>query len=120
MAITFPEKLSCKVTSKSFVKTQNRILRTDFGGGYSQVVADGLNHTKDIWTIQVAPLQGEDLALMQDFLEEVTTVNWFHWQALGDTKIKQWRIKENSIKRTILNTEKYTYSFTAEQVFELV
>lgn len=117
MAETLP--LTDRITSKSKMSQENRNLEAQFGNGQVQKVPDGLNHTIDKWFLEFAPVEGDNLVTMNAFLNTVGTTEWFAWTPLGELAVKKWTIDKNSVKRLMINTEKFVIQFNITQNFTL-
>jgi phage-related protein len=118
-APVLPLTVACKITNNARKTRQDRNLRVQFGNGYSQIVADGINSVTDKWELEFAPLSGTVLSDMETFLSTVNTTVWFSWTPIAESVKKKWRIDENSIKKDILNFSEFVYKFSITQVFDL-
>lgn len=108
-----------RITADSSMSTLDRNLEVSFGDGYKQEAPDGLNSQIETWKLRFAPIEGVDLTTMLAFLAIVGTTEWFTWTPLGETVSKKWSIKKDSIKKNMINTTKFIYSFEIEQNFSL-
>lgn len=58
--------------------TTPRVLKAQFGDGYSQVAADGINNVGESWPISVAGGTA-DVKPVKDFLDATQGVSAFYW-----------------------------------------
>ena len=106
-----------RITSASQKKVVNRVIEAQFGGGYRQVANDGTNSDVDTWTIQIAPLEGDNLTQMRSFLDTIGVVEWFQWTPLGEIVAKNWRVDPSSTEWTMINTTKFVVKFAITRHF---
>lgn len=107
------------ITRASHRTTDNRVLQAQFGSGYTQIARDGLNSDIDSWVISYSPLEDTKLADLEAFFTTVGAVEWFTWTPIGETVEKKWRIDPGSLKRTMLTTSKFVFTFNMTQQFDL-
>lgn len=79
-------------------KSPARILMTDFGDGYRQRAADGINPIKESWDLEFTN-ETADIDDIEDFL--VARGGWesFTWTPSGELVAKKWSCQEwNRVK----------------------
>lgn len=82
MAYTFRWK-----PSKSFTtSTKPRIIKSQFGDGYSQRYVDGINSVVKEWSVAFNSNDLNTAAQIEDFFEARKGVEGFLWTPPGDTK----------------------------------
>ena len=101
----------------SELTVSNRIIRNVFGNGYIQSTSYGLSTDIRTWSISLKPLDGSDLALLEQFFTNVGAHRWFYWTLPGDSQQRKWRIVDGSIRPRYLNFGRVQYSFTIEEMF---
>lgn len=111
--------LVTKLTNESSKSTKNRIIKAQYGNGYTQTVRDGLNSDIDSWILVWMPLTGSDLASLRSFITTVGVTTWFTWTPFGESTSKKWAIVQDSIKEKLFNYDSIQISFTIEQRFDL-
>ena len=67
-----------ELTSDSSVKRNKRFQRATFGDGYSQILGDGLNTEKEVWSCRTKPLTLFDYYSVEAFLKRNadTPLSW--------------------------------------------
>lgn len=76
MPQTFPNIAPSMGSSKN--RTYN-VRRTNFGDGYQQRVADGLNHKRDSWSLTWEGLTDTDADSIETFLDARAGHESFYW-----------------------------------------
>lgn len=107
-----------RITTNSRRIITNRVMVAQYGNGYKQIAKDGINANRDQWDIQIAPLTGADLTLVQQFFDDVGTNIFFEWTPLGETIAKNWLVVPDSLSWPMISTETMLAEFQIEQVFE--
>lgn len=66
------------LTTESSVKRNKRFQRAVFGDGYSQIMGDGLNTEKEIWTCRTDVLESTDAFTIEALLKRSadTAISW--------------------------------------------
>ena len=67
-----------------------RILTADFGDGYSQRAADGLNGQNESMTMVWNTITYADALIIMNFLDSMQGVGAFSYQAPNDPDVKNW------------------------------
>ncbi len=101
-------------------KTDFKTLDAEFGDGYSQRAADGLNSTPITWMLTWEARPNADIATIYDFLIDKLGFEYFLWTAPGDTE-RKWICKD-PITKTPVSAESSGYTTlkaTFTQVFDL-
>lgn len=72
--------------SKSFsVSTKPRIIKSQFGDGYSQRYVDGINNITKEWSVSFNSKDLNTAGQIENFFEERKGVEGFKWTPPGDT-----------------------------------
>jgi len=74
--------------------TRTRVLKAEFGDGYSQRAVDGINTTKDTWDLSWIGLSTSDADTLISFLEARGGVESFDWTPNGEAVSKKWLCSE--------------------------
>jgi phage-related protein len=111
--VAFP---SYNIDSDSTYTREPRTLRADFGGGYSQVLGDGINPYSETWQLSFSNRPKADVAVIRAFLDTVSEITPFDWTPPDEAISKKWRVRG---KYTIRNAERdaRSISFTIERYF---
>lgn len=70
------------------VRTKPRILRADFGDGYSQRLADGINTIQEIWTVSFKNREFDEADDIYQYFESLGGVESFdltYWDSNDDS-----------------------------------
>lgn len=98
-------------------KTTARVMKTDFGDGYGQRVADGLNSLRDEWNVIFDSMTEAEMQTADTFLRQRLGSLAFTWTPPGETVPKRWVCNEWSV--TPLDPGAFSMSATFVQVFDL-
>lgn len=88
MAVPFP---NIGIGEKSKRKVGFRILRVDFGDGYSQSMPDGINNALEEWDLSFENYPAADVDTITDFLDSLKGSAVFSWTPPGEASPKLWR-----------------------------
>jgi len=70
------------------------VLENQFGDGYIQRAADGINSNRDTWNAAWTNLTNSESALIFGFLRERAGYKPFYYQAPGEDVAKQWTARD--------------------------
>jgi phage-related protein len=96
--------------------TSTRVLKMDYGDGYSQRAADGINTIRDTWEVEFRGTYS-NMDSLQSILEGKAGHTYFTWTAPRGSTAEKWICTEWS--RTNLGRDKDAISATFIQVFDL-
>ena len=68
--MTFLSIDDIRLSTESSVKRFKRFQRATFGDGYSQILSDGLNADKEIWTCRTLPLQEVEAYSIESYFRQ--------------------------------------------------
>jgi len=91
MVETFPNYPAHYGTS---VKTDLKVLEAEFGDGYTQRAADGINHIRETWDVQWNNLDKVDAFIIIDFLKARGGWDAFYWTPPRQDVAKIWTCKQ--------------------------
>jgi phage-related protein len=111
----FPNFPPHKGTSRSI---EPRILRAEFGDGYSQRLAGGLNAVIDEWQVSWVNLPVADADTIDDFLRQKKGVESFQWTPPRETAAKLFTCAKWSREPSLPGAD--TISATFRQEFDLI
>lgn len=116
----FPTGDAYAPTVGSSAEVQFRDKRVDFGKGYVQIAADGINNRKEIWTLTWDNLSDTDADTIATFLDTQGTHTPFEWTPPqnGATET-DWRMVGGYTKTFNVSTNAYSISTTFEENFVL-
>ena len=98
--------------------TDTRTLQANFGDGYTQRAADGINITKDIWQLRWIGLSSTDSDTLTDFFEARGGWEEFEWTPHGEVSAKKF-ICKNWNKTWNRSEECINIEAQFEQVYDL-
>jgi len=75
-------------------RAKSRVLRADFGDGYSQRAGDGINVVEEIWDVEWENLNSTEQAALQAQLESARGVDVITWTPHGESVAKKFTIPE--------------------------
>lgn len=96
--------------------TKPRVLRNDFGDGYSQRIGDGLNQINRKVDIKFSVLVKSEADDIESFFEERAGYKPFRWTLPGEDTERKWIAPE--WQRTYTGRLTYDISVTFEEVFD--
>ena len=99
-------------------ETTYRVLRTDFGDGYSQRAADGLNSIQKEWTLEWANLTNEEADEIVNFFEGRLGADAFFWTPPKATVTQTWICTGHS--RIEIDAEHSTVTAQLSLVYDLI
>ena len=120
MTVTYlPAELNCKLTRSADKTIKNRLIVAQYGDGYEMTAPDGLNSNMETWSLEAAPIKGNDLTVILDFFDSVGAHKWFAWKPFDSNVYKKFKIEKDSLKVKPINLTEYVFTFTLKQVFDL-
>jgi phage-related protein len=99
-------------------ETDQRVLSAEFGDGYEQVVADGLNSIRDICRLQWNGVTNAESAALETFWNQVGKTGVFLYKFPGDTVTKKWRF-DSPLTINWVSGEINSIQVSIRQVFDL-
>jgi len=97
--------------------TEFGVLEADFGDGYSQRAADGLNSKKINWSLTWENRPDADIASLYDFLIDKLGYIAFLWTAPDESAERKWIAR--SLTKTPVASGFSTLRTEFEEVFDL-
>lgn len=88
---SFPT-LSAGVSTNSTLTTNYRTNQMNFGDGYSQTAADGINWVVDTWTIKWENINLTDLTTLKNFFNTVGSYLPITWTSPLDSAAKLYKV----------------------------
>jgi phage-related protein len=108
--------LTDRISQSSTKKRINRVIRCQFGDGYEQARADGINNKIDTWELMFEALTTTDRATLTSFLDGIGGWDYFTWTPIGEGSSKKFKVVDG-FTETPLSGNLYTITFTAKQFF---
>lgn len=96
-----------------------RVLRTDFGDGYSQRAAHGINNIDDRWSITSIPLSSSDLQTLSSFFSTHGGYQAFYWTPPDSSTPLKFTCEKWSVSGIEGSGGKYQLSATLRREFDL-
>jgi phage-related protein len=94
-------------------KVPVRVLTTDFGDGYRQRSADGLNTIKETWDLEFFK-EDVDIDDIENFLINEGGYIAFNWTPLGEVVSKKFTCKDWNRTKTSHDVDTLTCTFVRE------
>lgn len=91
--------------------TEFKTLESNFGDGYTQAVAEGLNSERESWNLVWENEDIADVQTIKTFLKARAGYQPFYWTAPGEETPKTWRCKKFSSKPVGPYAETLTATF---------
>lgn len=101
----------------SRTRTFNRLL-AQYGDGYSQRAANGLNAIVDKWNVVYDNLSSANRTTVQDFVTLHGSWTYFTWTAPGDVAEKRWII-DGDVTETPKAGNLFSITIPIKQVYDL-
>jgi phage-related protein len=105
------------IDSSSKLTTALRILEANFGQGYSQTAADGLNNQVDTWDVVFSNISQADKITVMNFLRSVGGSTTFYWTPIDETVEKMWKITKDGWTVSNSGGSTWTITFKMTQQF---
>lgn len=116
MAIALP--LQEKILLEHSKDTRFRVLKAQFGDGYSQRIPDGINTRIDSWTIKWGALSKTEKLTVEGVLISVGGWGILTWTPTGETVEKKFILADGSYTTTYVNREVYQIETKLIEVFD--
>jgi phage-related protein len=112
--------LTDKLAGSCSKHTSHKTIRAQFGDGYSQRAADGLNNRIDTWSLSWENLSASDKNTVVTALNAVGGWDYLTWTPFGESTEKKFILKDGSYSQSHVEGGTYfTISTTIVQVFDL-
>ena len=111
-ALPLPDKVSQQSTR---TKTY-RVLKAQFGDGYSQTAPDGINHTRDSWTVYYVNCDQTRRGVIWTAIDATGGSDYFTWQPHGYPTSLRWKLN-SPVDEKPSSGSHYTISFNLIQVY---
>jgi phage-related protein len=112
-ALPAQDKISQQTTSQ----TTYKVITSQYGNGYSQRTADGINNNQATVSVIWDNVSLTDFTTIVTALDAAYGVDYFTWQQPGDAASKKWIVSQYS--RSILSNNVFSVSASLAQVFDL-
>lgn len=111
---TFTPSVAPETTSN---KPKVRVLQADFGDGYSQRAADGINSIGNVVALSWPVLSLTMSDMIEDFLRARKGVEAFLWTQPGKSVARKWICQDWQVDDVAFGRRSVTATFT--EVFDL-
>lgn len=107
--IPLPENVDVSLGSE--VQSQARVLKAQFGNGYTQRAGDGQNAVADQYSVSFQNLTRPEAKVILDFLRERAGFQSFRYRVSGEDADKLWTCEQWSREHVspMLDTVKATF-----------
>ena len=82
---------------------KSRVLRANFGDGYSQRAGDGINLFDEVWTVEWENLDSTEVVALETQLESARGVDIITWTPHGESTAKKFTITQWEINPKVGN-----------------
>lgn len=82
--IPFPATISLPEFKDTSNEVTLRVLKNNFGDGYTQRIKDGLNTRKEMWQLRWTNIRTDEYEAIKTFLDERDGWQAFSWTAPGN------------------------------------
>lgn len=110
-------------TSKILLSSQKsknyNDISAQFGDGYQQVAANGLNSVRDVWTINWANLSLTEITNLESILDLNGSWGIYSWTPCYENTSKNFRLVKDSYTRNAYTGAIFGASIKLIQVFDL-
>jgi len=111
--------LTSYISQSSTHERNYRIIKSQFGDGYSQRAPSGLNAQQDKWELIFENLNSTDRTTLYTFLNSVGAWTSFTWSAFGDGgTTKNW-VVSGPVMETQQSGNLYSIKVPIEQCYDL-
>lgn len=100
-------------------------LVANFGDGAEQTAPNGINSERQEWQITWRALNTTQMQEVIDFFRTVKGTTSFTWTAFGETTEMKWKLKDNSLRKSIIyfdpnnaDRRKWSVSCTIRRVYQ--
>lgn len=97
-------------------RVKHSVLKVSFGDGYEQRVKNGINATREYWTVSYVYMTKAQADVVRAALVAVGAWDYFTWTPYGDTVSKKFVVEPDSITEAFLDS-RVMISFSMYQVF---
>jgi phage-related protein len=112
--------LTTKLSNSSSKSTSFKTIKAQFGDGYSQRAADGINNKIDSWSISWENLSSADKDTVLTALDAVGGYDYLTWTPFGESSSKKFILKDGSYSVSHVEGGTYfTISTSLIQVFDV-
>lgn len=113
MPVQFP--MPYNPTTSASRASKPRVLRADFGDGYSQRAADGINAVRDTYTVSWENITRTEANTADAFLRARGGWDAFYWTPPGGTQ-KTWTCEDWKVTHTTATLDSLSATFV--EVFD--
>jgi phage-related protein len=115
MPVALP--LTSYIGQDAQVERKYRVIRNQFGNGYSERASDGINSAVDTWTVTWENLSSADYNTVVAALDMAKGVDYLTWTPFGEASQKKFVCV--AFTRRVYSAGYNSVSATLEQVFDL-
>lgn len=104
------------VSKSSSRSVEHRALSMQFGNGYQQDVADGINNKVETWNITYDSIGLSDRNAILAVLDAAGSWDVINWTAPGGSALK-YKLEKSGYTEVPVGSNRYTLTFKLKQVF---
>jgi phage-related protein len=109
--------MTTRIRQSATRKRTQRIRQAQFGDGYSQEVADGINSTLDEWAnVGWDYLDSDDLTAARALLDAVGATDYINWTPPGEAVMKRFKVTKDGYTETHPSGALTSVSFNLRQI----
>jgi len=106
------------ISQSSSGNSSFRTIVAQFGDGYSQRAADGINTKEEAWSVVWENITEAQLTTLRSTFDSVEGYDYLTWTAPGDSTEKKWRIS-GAINISAASGDYYSVSAQITRVYDL-
>jgi len=108
-----------KVSTNSTKTSTLRVKELSFGGGYRNIITDGLNADNETWNIEFVPYVTATATTLEGLLNnsKSSTANMLSWTPTGESSAKIWTASD--IQKMFIGKDKIIIICTLRREFIL-
>lgn len=107
--------LTDQISQASSGGVEYRILEVQYGNGYSQRAADGINNAVESWDVSWENIHVADFNTISAAFDTAKGADYFTWTPPGSATQKRFVVK--SFSKQAMSGDIYTISASLKQVF---
>lgn len=108
--------LSTRIDQSASIQRPQRILQAQFGDGYSQELADGLNSRLRKASISWSNLTESELDTVLAALDAVGSTDYLTWTPPGDSSSSKWKVTPDGYTITYPSGSHYSVALQLREV----
>ena len=109
--------LAALISQSSSASTEFRVIKAQYGNGYSQRAPDGINNSVGSWDLAWDNITAAEFGVITAAFEQARGADYFTWLAPGDLVTKRWIVAKYT--KAAMSGDIYSVSANLQQVFDI-